>query len=181
MLKLFWIVLFLFIWPVHVYGCVTFNCIIILPSFLSVSFYITVPIDAPLCSLGFKWMFPLRQTHRESIYQVLSQTTPENCRKNYVSYSIDPKTRYLRVNLSSIQAHQVSAAILSALNTDISFIFMKLRARMHVKKNTSSHKSKAMRNYTLRSDKSTVSILFSIMYFLYIYYSKTDDTLNGIK
>ncbi|KAK1898894.1 [F-actin]-monooxygenase mical1 [Dissostichus eleginoides] len=44
---------------------------------------------------------------RESIYQVLSQTTPENCRKNYVSYSIDPKTRYMRVNLSSIQAHQV--------------------------------------------------------------------------
>ncbi|KAF3860896.1 hypothetical protein F7725_001151 [Dissostichus mawsoni] len=42
----------------------------------------------------------------ESIYQVLSQTTPENCRKNYVSYSIDPKTRYMRVNLSSIQAHQ---------------------------------------------------------------------------
>lgn len=44
---------------------------------------------------------------RESIYQVLSQTTPENTSKNYVGYSIDPKTRYTRANLSSIQANQV--------------------------------------------------------------------------
>ncbi|XP_056279032.1 F-actin-monooxygenase mical1 isoform X2 [Pseudoliparis swirei] len=44
---------------------------------------------------------------RESIYQVLSQTTPENTSKNYAGYSIDPKTRYTRVNLSSIHANQV--------------------------------------------------------------------------
>ncbi|XP_061838537.1 F-actin-monooxygenase mical1 [Nerophis lumbriciformis] len=44
---------------------------------------------------------------RESIYQVLSQTTPENTSKNYVAYSIDPKTRYMRVNLSSIPTNQV--------------------------------------------------------------------------
>ncbi|KAM8862351.1 F-actin-monooxygenase mical1 isoform 2-T5 [Spinachia spinachia] len=44
---------------------------------------------------------------RESIYQVLSQTTPENTSKNYAGYSIDPKTRYTRANLSSIQATQV--------------------------------------------------------------------------
>lgn len=44
---------------------------------------------------------------RESIYQLLSQTTPENTSKNYTAYSIDPKTRYQRVNLTSIQAHQV--------------------------------------------------------------------------
>uniref|UniRef100_A0A3P8RNP5 Molecule interacting with CasL protein 1 n=1 Tax=Amphiprion percula TaxID=161767 RepID=A0A3P8RNP5_AMPPE len=44
---------------------------------------------------------------RESIYQLLSQTTPENTSKNYAQCSIDPKTRYQRVNLSSIQAHQV--------------------------------------------------------------------------
>ncbi|KAM9751466.1 F-actin-monooxygenase mical1 isoform 2-T2 [Menidia menidia] len=44
---------------------------------------------------------------RESIYQVLSQTTPENTSKNYSHYSIDPKTRYKRINLSSIHAHQV--------------------------------------------------------------------------
>ncbi|KAK9515111.1 hypothetical protein VZT92_025781 [Zoarces viviparus] len=44
---------------------------------------------------------------RESIYQVLSQTTPENTSKNYAGYSIDPKTRYTRANLSSIQTNQV--------------------------------------------------------------------------
>ncbi|XP_013886872.1 F-actin-monooxygenase mical1 isoform X2 [Austrofundulus limnaeus] len=44
---------------------------------------------------------------RESIYQVLSQTTPENTNKNYSQYSIDPKTRYQRLNLCSIQDHQV--------------------------------------------------------------------------
>ncbi|XP_070824495.1 F-actin-monooxygenase mical1 isoform X2 [Chaetodon trifascialis] len=44
---------------------------------------------------------------RESIYQILSQTTPENTSKNYAGYSINPKTRYTRVNLSSIQTSQV--------------------------------------------------------------------------
>uniref|UniRef100_A0A672IL86 Molecule interacting with CasL protein 1 n=1 Tax=Salarias fasciatus TaxID=181472 RepID=A0A672IL86_SALFA len=44
---------------------------------------------------------------RESIYQLLSQTTPENTSKNYAAYSINPKTRYQSVNLSSIQPHQV--------------------------------------------------------------------------
>uniref|UniRef100_A0A671UFI6 Molecule interacting with CasL protein 1 n=1 Tax=Sparus aurata TaxID=8175 RepID=A0A671UFI6_SPAAU len=44
---------------------------------------------------------------RESAYQVLSQTTPENTSKNYASYSINPKSRYTRVNLSSILSHQV--------------------------------------------------------------------------
>ncbi|XP_035513361.1 F-actin-monooxygenase mical1 [Morone saxatilis] len=44
---------------------------------------------------------------RESIYQVLSQTTPENTSKNYAGYSINPTTRYTRANLSSIQTNQV--------------------------------------------------------------------------
>ncbi|XP_019720682.1 F-actin-monooxygenase mical1 isoform X3 [Hippocampus comes] len=44
---------------------------------------------------------------RESIYQALSQTTPENTSKNYAAYSIDPKTRYVRINLASIQTSQV--------------------------------------------------------------------------
>ncbi|KAM9350753.1 F-actin-monooxygenase mical1 [Symphorus nematophorus] len=44
---------------------------------------------------------------RESIYQVLSQTTPENTSKNYTGYSINPKTRYMSVNLSSIHSNQV--------------------------------------------------------------------------
>uniref|UniRef100_A0A1A8A2G8 Microtubule associated monoxygenase, calponin and LIM domain containing 1 n=2 Tax=Nothobranchius furzeri TaxID=105023 RepID=A0A1A8A2G8_NOTFU len=44
---------------------------------------------------------------RESIYQLLSQTTTDNTSKVYSKYSIDPKTRYQSVNLSSIQTHQV--------------------------------------------------------------------------
>ncbi|XP_060914055.1 F-actin-monooxygenase mical1 isoform X1 [Labrus mixtus] len=44
---------------------------------------------------------------RESTYQVLSQTTPENTSKNYAAYTIDPKTRYTRVNMSSIHSNQV--------------------------------------------------------------------------
>ncbi|XP_029362118.1 F-actin-monooxygenase mical1 [Echeneis naucrates] len=44
---------------------------------------------------------------RESVYQLLSQTTPENTSKNYAAYSIDPKTRYQRVNLSAIHSNQV--------------------------------------------------------------------------
>ncbi|KAM4610241.1 F-actin-monooxygenase mical1 isoform 2-T3 [Polymixia lowei] len=44
---------------------------------------------------------------RESVYQLLSQTTPENTSKNYTGYSIDPSTRYQIIKLSSIQANQV--------------------------------------------------------------------------
>ncbi|MEQ2199346.1 hypothetical protein XENOCAPTIV_016242 [Xenoophorus captivus] len=44
---------------------------------------------------------------RESMYQLLSQTTPDNTSKKYSLYSIDPTTRYQSVNLSAIQAHQV--------------------------------------------------------------------------
>ncbi|KAK5611091.1 hypothetical protein CRENBAI_022162 [Crenichthys baileyi] len=44
---------------------------------------------------------------RESMYQLLSQTTPDNTSKKYSLYSIDPTTRYQRVNLSAIQTHQV--------------------------------------------------------------------------
>uniref|UniRef100_A0A672YPZ0 Molecule interacting with CasL protein 1 n=1 Tax=Sphaeramia orbicularis TaxID=375764 RepID=A0A672YPZ0_9TELE len=56
---------------------------------------------------------------RESIYQLLSQTTPENTSKNYGAYSINPKTRYQRVNLSAIHPNQVSAIILYLLNRDL--------------------------------------------------------------
>ncbi|XP_060793348.1 F-actin-monooxygenase mical1 isoform X2 [Neoarius graeffei] len=44
---------------------------------------------------------------RESVYQLLSQTTPENTSKNYSAYSIDPNTRYPNVNVSSIKPTQV--------------------------------------------------------------------------
>uniref|UniRef100_A0A9J8ASL1 Molecule interacting with CasL protein 1 n=1 Tax=Cyprinus carpio carpio TaxID=630221 RepID=A0A9J8ASL1_CYPCA len=51
---------------------------------------------------------------RESVYQLLSQTTPENTSKNYAAYSIDPSTRYPNVNLSSIKPMQVKHAVLDA-------------------------------------------------------------------
>ncbi|XP_017343002.1 F-actin-monooxygenase mical1 isoform X1 [Ictalurus punctatus] len=44
---------------------------------------------------------------RESVYQLLSQTTPENTSKNHAAYSIDPSTRYPNVNMSSIKPIQV--------------------------------------------------------------------------
>ncbi|MCJ8741842.1 hypothetical protein PDJAM_G00075440 [Pangasius djambal] len=44
---------------------------------------------------------------RESVYQLLSQTTPENTSKNYSAYSIDPSTRYPNVKASSIKPTQV--------------------------------------------------------------------------
>lgn len=62
------------------------------------------------------------QIYRESIYQVLSQTTPENTQKNYGSYTINPRTRYVTVNLSSIQPKQVRTACLC--NTDLSWILI---------------------------------------------------------
>lgn len=51
------------------------------------------------------WFLP--RLRRESIYQILSQTTPENTSKNYADYSINPRTRYTRVNLTSISTSQV--------------------------------------------------------------------------
>uniref|UniRef100_A0A7N9AKX4 Molecule interacting with CasL protein 1 n=1 Tax=Mastacembelus armatus TaxID=205130 RepID=A0A7N9AKX4_9TELE len=52
---------------------------------------------------------------RESIYQLLSQTTPENTSKNYAGYSINPKTRYQSVNLSSIHTNQVRHCLINCL------------------------------------------------------------------
>lgn len=51
--------------------------------------------------------FPLFEWNRESVYQLLSQTTPENTSKNYSAYSINPSTRYPNVNVSSIKPTQV--------------------------------------------------------------------------
>ncbi|KAM6399031.1 F-actin-monooxygenase MICAL1 [Rhynochetos jubatus] len=44
---------------------------------------------------------------RESIYQHLSQTSPDNTNKNISQYSIDPATRYPNINLQAIKATQV--------------------------------------------------------------------------
>uniref|UniRef100_A0A8D0H3I5 Molecule interacting with CasL protein 1 n=1 Tax=Sphenodon punctatus TaxID=8508 RepID=A0A8D0H3I5_SPHPU len=44
---------------------------------------------------------------RESIYQQLSQTSPDNTNKNISQYSINPTTRYPNINLQAIKASQV--------------------------------------------------------------------------
>uniref|UniRef100_A0A8C3HYM1 F-actin monooxygenase n=1 Tax=Chrysemys picta bellii TaxID=8478 RepID=A0A8C3HYM1_CHRPI len=45
---------------------------------------------------------------RESIYQQLSQTSPDNTNKNTSQYSIDPTTRYRNINLQAIKPNQVT-------------------------------------------------------------------------
>lgn len=49
---------------------------------------------------------------RESIYQRLSQTSPDNTNKNISQYSIDPTTRYPNINLQAIKASQVPGQVL---------------------------------------------------------------------
>ncbi|XP_048352325.1 F-actin-monooxygenase MICAL1 [Sphaerodactylus townsendi] len=44
---------------------------------------------------------------RESMYQLLSQTSPDNTNKNTSRYSIDPTTRYPNINLQAIKASQI--------------------------------------------------------------------------
>ena len=46
---------------------------------------------------------------RESIYKLLSQTSPENTSKNYPNYSINPCTRYPNVNTKTISPNQVQS------------------------------------------------------------------------
>ncbi|KAK3096429.1 hypothetical protein FSP39_000031 [Pinctada imbricata] len=53
-------------------------------------------------------MTPLQVVaERESIYQLLSQTTPENISKNFNEYSIDPNTRYPNLNAKLLKTDQV--------------------------------------------------------------------------
>ncbi|KAL2103853.1 hypothetical protein ACEWY4_000721 [Coilia grayii] len=44
---------------------------------------------------------------RESIYQLLSQTSPENTSKNYANYSINPSTRYPNIKTKTTTTNQV--------------------------------------------------------------------------
>ncbi|KAM9444891.1 F-actin-monooxygenase mical1 [Clarias gariepinus] len=57
---------------------------------------------------------------RESVYQLLSQTTPENTSKNYSAYSINPSTRYPNVNMFSIKPTQVQHLYKVEANLDTS-------------------------------------------------------------
>lgn len=54
----------------------------------------------------------LSLARRESIYQHLSQTSPDNTNKNISQYSIDPATRYPNINLQAIKASQVPGQLL---------------------------------------------------------------------
>lgn len=45
---------------------------------------------------------------RESIYRLLGQTTPENLSKDHSQYSIDPRTRYPKINLNAVNARQIT-------------------------------------------------------------------------
>ena len=45
--------------------------------------------------------------HRESIYRLLPQTTPENVSKNFSRYSVDPTTRYPNISLNFLRPNQV--------------------------------------------------------------------------
>ncbi|XP_053099470.1 F-actin-monooxygenase MICAL1 [Hemicordylus capensis] len=56
---------------------------------------------------------------RESIYQQLSQTSPDNTNKNINQYSIDPTTRYPNINLQAIKASQVrNLYVMGAIEMD---------------------------------------------------------------
>ena len=46
---------------------------------------------------------------RESIYRVLSGTTPENTCKDYAAYNVDPHTRYPTLNTRLVLPAQVSS------------------------------------------------------------------------
>ncbi|XP_037699036.1 F-actin-monooxygenase MICAL1 isoform X2 [Choloepus didactylus] len=44
---------------------------------------------------------------RESLYQLLSQTSPENMHRNVAQYGLDPATRYPNLNLRAVTPNQV--------------------------------------------------------------------------
>lgn len=47
----------------------------------------------------------------ESLYQLLSQTTPENMHRNVAQYGLDPATRYPNLNLRSVSPNQVRPSL----------------------------------------------------------------------
>lgn len=46
-------------------------------------------------------------TNSESLYQLLSQTSPENMHRNVAQYGLDPATRYPNLNLRAVTPKQV--------------------------------------------------------------------------
>ncbi|XP_055981081.1 F-actin-monooxygenase MICAL1-like [Sorex fumeus] len=69
-----------------------------------------------LAALDAAWMVkrwaegaePLKVlAERESLYQLLSQTSPENMHRNTAQYGLDPATRYPNLNLQAVTVNQV--------------------------------------------------------------------------
>lgn len=60
-------------------------------------------MPSPLCSC------PSHHSHTpsESLYQLLSQTSPENMHRNVAQYGLDPATRYPNLNLRAVMPNQV--------------------------------------------------------------------------
>lgn len=55
---------------------------------------------------------PSATTPSESLYQLLSQTSPENMHRNVAQYGLDPATRYPNLNLRAVTPNQVRLSIL---------------------------------------------------------------------
>lgn len=55
---------------------------------------------------------PSTTTDSESLYQLLSQTSPENMHRNVAQYGLDPATRYPNLNLRAVTPNQVRLSTL---------------------------------------------------------------------
>lgn len=55
---------------------------------------------------------PSATTPSESLYQLLSQTSPENMHRNVAQYGLDPATRYPNLNIRAVTPNQVRLSIL---------------------------------------------------------------------
>lgn len=56
---------------------------------------------------SFPLPLPSATTPSESLYQLLSQTSPENMHRNVTQYGLDPATRYPNLNLRAVTPNQV--------------------------------------------------------------------------
>lgn len=64
---------------------------------------------------------------RESIYQLLSQTTHDNISKNYSEFTIDPTTRYLNLNVNLKKAIHIDDNQIKNLYDDGTTLFNQIR------------------------------------------------------
>lgn len=62
---------------------------------------------------------PSTTTDSESLYQLLSQTSPENMHRNVAQYGLDPATRYPNLNLRAVTPNQVRLSTSVPLSSQI--------------------------------------------------------------